>query len=126
MLQICNSKTSKIENDVKSVNDYPEVFFHLSLSVLFFFIFVSVGLATASPIVVFTNPVNGATGVSQTANIISITFNKPMNTVYRSVSTSNWPSSFFTNYWSQDGMTLYLPRQDIHYLTNVTTSLTRA
>ena len=38
-----------------------------------------------------------------------------MNTAYRSVSTSNWSSSFFTNYWSADGKTLYLPRQEVHY-----------
>ena len=58
---------------------------------------------------------NGATGVSQTTDLVSITFNKPMNTAYKSVSTSNWPSSFLTNYWSADGRTLYLPRQDVQY-----------
>jgi hypothetical protein len=116
MLKICNSKTEKIENDVKSINDYLKVFFHFNSFALFFFIFVSVGSAAAQmPIVVSTNPLNGATDVSQTADMVSVTFNKPMNTAYRSVSTSNWSSSFLTNYWSQDGMTLYLPRQDIHY-----------
>jgi hypothetical protein len=100
---------------MKKYNDYPEFFFQLSLYVFFFLISVSVGTATASSVVVSTNPVNGATGVSQTADLISITFNKAMNTAYRSVSTSNWSSSFFTNYWSADGKTLYLPRQEVHY-----------
>jgi hypothetical protein len=114
MLRKCNSKTLRIENDKRN-NDYPEGFFHLTLCLIFFFILVHVGLATASPVAISANPVNGATGVSQTADLVSITFNKPMNTAYRSVSTSNWSSSFFTNYWSEDGKTLYLPRQDVHY-----------
>ena len=114
MLRKCNSKTLRIENDKRN-NDYPEGFFHLTLCLIFFSISVHVGLATASPVAISANPVNGATGVSQTADLVSITFNKPMNTAYRSVSTSNWSSSFFTNYWSEDGKTLYLPRQDVHY-----------
>jgi len=116
MLIIVNSKKSKIENVAKIFTHYPELSFHLNLFFIFFIIFAFVGAASAaSPIVVSTNPINGTTGVSQTIDMVSITFNKPMNSAYRSVSTSNWSSSFFTNYWSQDGMTLYLPRQDIHY-----------
>jgi hypothetical protein len=90
-------------------------FFKLILYVIVFLMSVSFGIASALPVVVSTNPVNGATGVSQAATMVSITFDKPMNTAYRSVSTSNWNSSFFTNYWSEDGRTLYLPRQDSHY-----------
>jgi hypothetical protein len=114
MLNKCDSKNLRIEKD-KKVDDYPEAISHLSLCLIVFLILFHAGPATAQPVVISANPVSGATRVSQTADLVSITFNKPMNTAYKSVSTSNWPSSFFTNYWSADGKTLYLPRQDVHY-----------
>ena len=114
MLKRCNSNTLRIEQE-KQIGCYPKAISHLSLCIIVFFILVHAGPATAQPVVISVNPVNGATGVSQTTDLVSITFNKPMNTAYRSVSTSNWPSSFFTNYWSADGRTLYLPRQEVHY-----------
>jgi hypothetical protein len=71
-----------------------------------------------------TVPAGGSTDVSSTADLVSITFNKPMDIRYRSASTSNWTSSFKTNYWSEDAMTLYLPRQEIHYPFRPNTQVT--
>jgi hypothetical protein len=71
-----------------------------------------------------TVPAGGSTDVNPTADLVSITFNKPMDIRYRSASTSNWTSSFKTNYWSEDAMTLYLPRQEIHYPFRPNTQVT--
>jgi hypothetical protein len=60
------------------------------------------------PYVVSTIPKNYATDVSTTADLVSITFNKDMDTSYRSVATSNWYS---TRDWS-DNRTLTLKLQD--------------
>lgn len=113
----CNLKTTKIAGGITGIK-IPEGFFPFSILSLMFFtlILFTASSAAQMPIVISTIPENNAIDVSPTADIISITFNKPMNTEYRTVSTSNWPRSHNTSYWSEDGMTLYVPlRKDTPY-----------
>jgi hypothetical protein len=61
------------------------------------------------PVVVSTNPANGATGVSRDLATVSITFSETMN---RGVSySSNFPLASIT--WSADVRTVYLTRTDL-------------
>jgi pimeloyl-ACP methyl ester carboxylesterase len=66
------------------------------------------------PIVISTNPANGASNVSLDLTVVSITFSKPMQNAI-GFTTNLWPiSSTFS--WSPDKMTLFITRTDTQKL----------
>ncbi len=66
--------------------------------------------AGEKPTVVSTNPANGALGAPKTLTSITITFNKPMDSVCRGVWTSNWIEGGSTCQWSADKLTMTFTR----------------
>jgi pimeloyl-ACP methyl ester carboxylesterase len=66
--------------------------------------------AAATPVVVSTDPPNGATGISVGLRWVSVTFSKPMASAIN-MATSNWGRA--TAYsWSSDGTTLTFSREN--------------
>lgn len=61
------------------------------------------------PVVVSTNPPDGATDVSWDLAAVSITFSKAMDTTYMSIGSNFGP---YTSTWSADKRTIILTRQD--------------
>lgn len=68
-------------------------------------------LAQTKPVVVSTNPPNGATGVSPRLAAFSMTFSKPMDTRFCGASTRGWPyGEGGSCTWSSDALTMTLTR----------------
>ena len=69
---------------------------------------IAIGAGTGLPLVIATDPANGATSVSPEIEKMSVTFDRPMDTTVAVEADSNWGASF--SLWSNDYRTVEIYR----------------